>query len=137
MIIAYSVWSCSVIGIIAVPGMMTGAILGGASVDQAAKLQTVIMFMISSSTALATTTVTVLTLSTTLDGNHRVRTDRMDGRQHFVWRVWDHVLHVIWTSIKSGLNQIWSFTKRLMGRGDEKDDLRGASERLLSDRQSN
>ncbi|KDN50631.1 hypothetical protein RSAG8_01129, partial [Rhizoctonia solani AG-8 WAC10335] len=38
-----------VIGLISIPGMMTGAILGGASVDQAAKLQMVIMFMINAS----------------------------------------------------------------------------------------
>jgi ABC-type iron transport system FetAB permease component len=31
--------NCSVVGLISIPGMMTGAILGGASVDQAAKLQ--------------------------------------------------------------------------------------------------
>ncbi|KAJ1307387.1 hypothetical protein OPQ81_001492 [Rhizoctonia solani] len=43
----------SVIGLISIPGMMTGAILGGASVDQAAKLQMVIMFMINACTTLA------------------------------------------------------------------------------------
>ncbi|KAF9236692.1 hypothetical protein BU15DRAFT_89001 [Melanogaster broomeanus] len=52
----------SVIGIIAIPGMMTGAILGGASVDQAAKLQMVIMFMISASTGIAAIAITVITL---------------------------------------------------------------------------
>ncbi|KAG6914740.1 hypothetical protein DXG01_015651 [Tephrocybe rancida] len=42
----------SVIGI-AILGMMTGAILGGSSVEQAARLQIINMFMISSAPALA------------------------------------------------------------------------------------
>ncbi|KAJ2956339.1 hypothetical protein NQZ79_g7802 [Umbelopsis isabellina] len=43
----------SVIGLIAIPGMMTGQIMGGASVLQAARYQQIIMFMISASTALS------------------------------------------------------------------------------------
>ncbi len=34
----------SVIGLISIPGMMTGAIIGGQSVEQAARLQMIIMF---------------------------------------------------------------------------------------------
>lgn len=34
----------SVIGLISIPGMMTGAIIGGSSVQQAARLQMIIMF---------------------------------------------------------------------------------------------
>jgi Uncharacterised protein family (UPF0014) len=65
---------------------MTGAILGGSSVEQAAKLQMVIMFMISASTALASIVTTVLSLGMVVDGEHRVRSDRIDGREHVVWR---------------------------------------------------
>jgi uncharacterized protein (TIGR00245 family) len=43
----------SVIGLIAIPGMMTGQIMGGASVLQASRYQQIIMFMISASTALS------------------------------------------------------------------------------------
>ena len=42
--------------------MMTGAILGGSSVEQAARLQMVIMFMISSCTALSSIVTTILAL---------------------------------------------------------------------------
>ncbi|KAG0757791.1 hypothetical protein G6F60_008046 [Rhizopus arrhizus] len=42
----------SVIGLIAIPGMMTGQILGGAPVSNAVKYQQIIMFLISASTAL-------------------------------------------------------------------------------------
>jgi len=76
----------SVMGIIAIPGMMTGAILGGSSVEQAAKLQMVIMFMISAATALASIVTTVLCLGMVVDGEHRVRSDRVDSRAHMVWR---------------------------------------------------
>ncbi|EGO24331.1 hypothetical protein SERLADRAFT_467455 [Serpula lacrymans var. lacrymans S7.9] len=76
----------SVIGIIAIPGMMTGAILGGSSVSQAAKLQMVIMFMISASTALASIISTVLTLGMVVDSDHRIRSDRIDVREHALWR---------------------------------------------------
>ncbi|KAF9261163.1 hypothetical protein L218DRAFT_870942 [Marasmius fiardii PR-910] len=69
--------SMSVIGIISIPGMMTGAILGGSSVTQAAKLQMIIMFMISASTALACITCTTYAVSVIVDNEHRVRADRV------------------------------------------------------------
>lgn len=76
----------SVIGIIAIPGMMTGAILGGSSVQQAARLQMVIMFMISASTALASFITTIITLAVVVDSEDRLRPDRVDVREHPVWR---------------------------------------------------
>ncbi|KAL0574427.1 hypothetical protein V5O48_007530 [Marasmius crinis-equi] len=69
----------SVIGIIAIPGMMTGAILGGSSVAHAAKLQMIIMFMISASTALASIATTMYAVSVVVDSEHRVRVDRVSG----------------------------------------------------------
>jgi len=39
--------SMSVIGLISIPGMMTGALLGGSSVDQAARLQSTTFFLFS------------------------------------------------------------------------------------------
>ncbi|KAJ8495812.1 hypothetical protein ONZ45_g12682 [Pleurotus djamor] len=77
----------SVLGIISIPGMMTGAILGGASVERAAKLQMIIMFMISSSTALAAIFTTLFALSVVVDNDHRIRGDRVDSRPHIVWRL--------------------------------------------------
>lgn len=84
--------SHSVLGIIAIPGMMTGAILGGSSVQQAARLQMVIIFMISASTTLASITTTILALSVVVDTEQRVRTDRIDKRPHAVWRARDRLL---------------------------------------------
>jgi uncharacterized protein (TIGR00245 family) len=67
----------SVIGIIAIPGMMTGAILGGASVQQAARLQMIIMFMITASTTLASVLTAGAVIAVTLDSQHRIRGDRI------------------------------------------------------------
>ena len=62
--------------------MMTGAILGGADVGQAARLQMIIMFMISSSSVLACIIVTLFTLNVCVDSEHRVRGDRIHKRPH-------------------------------------------------------
>lgn len=70
----------SVLGIIAIPGMMTGAILGGSSVTQAAKLQMIIMFCISASTALAAMFTTVYAISVVVDEEHRVRPDKIHSQ---------------------------------------------------------
>ncbi|KAI0337041.1 UPF0014-domain-containing protein [Trametopsis cervina] len=91
----------SVLGIIAIPGMMTGAILGGSSVQQAARLQMVIMFMISSSTALASIVTTILALSIVVDNEHRIRSDRIDNRPHAVWRARNWLFARIVAAVKS------------------------------------
>ncbi|KAF9484805.1 ABC transporter-like protein [Pholiota conissans] len=72
--------SMSVIGIIAIPGMMTGALLGGASVQQAAKLQTIIMFMITASATLASVFITLAVVVIVVDEQHRVRSERISGK---------------------------------------------------------
>ncbi|KAJ3102763.1 hypothetical protein HDU97_000302 [Phlyctochytrium planicorne] len=46
--------SMSVMGLISIPGMMTGQILGGASIDDAVRYQLIVMFMITASCTLAT-----------------------------------------------------------------------------------
>jgi hypothetical protein len=91
----------SVIGIISIPGMMTGAILGGSSVEQAAKLQMVIMFMISASTTLAAIVTTVIALAVVVDGEDRVRRERIDGREHLIWRARGRVVRGIVDGVKS------------------------------------
>jgi hypothetical protein len=56
---------------------MTGAILGGSSVQQAARLQMIIIFMISSSTTLATVFITFSCIAVIVDNKHRIRCDRI------------------------------------------------------------
>lgn len=71
---------------------MTGAILGGASVQQAARLQMVVMFLICGSSVLSAVVCTVLSLLVVVDAEVRVRTDRIDNRPHAVWRVRSRVV---------------------------------------------
>ncbi|KAF7972947.1 hypothetical protein HWV62_16512 [Athelia sp. TMB] len=122
----------SVLGIIAIPGMMTGALLGGASVDQAAKLQMVIMFMISASTTLASIVTTVLALAVVVDGEHRVRSDRVDVRPHAVYRA------RAWAAgrVLAGAKWVVAPATRAWGRwrkkgGEAEADGEGVGDRLL------
>ncbi|TFY74799.1 hypothetical protein EWM64_g9212 [Hericium alpestre] len=82
----------AVLGIIAIPGMMTGAILGGSSVQQAAKLQMVIMFLISSASTLSCIITTVFAFMITVDNEHRIRHERIDCREHAIWRARDWLI---------------------------------------------
>lgn len=71
----------SVVGIVTLPGMMTGQILAGADPVGAAKYQIMIMFVLTGAAgfgALAATLVGVLLLS---DGRHRLRLDRLAPRR--------------------------------------------------------
>ncbi|KAF9260214.1 hypothetical protein L218DRAFT_932813 [Marasmius fiardii PR-910] len=103
----------SVIGIIAIPGMMTGAILGGSSVTQAAKLQMIIMFLISSSTALASIACTTYAISTVVDGEHRVRSDKVYGNVS-----WPSVFHVAMAKVR----RTWKHGGRGGGGGRPRTD---------------
>ncbi|KAH9173650.1 hypothetical protein EDB89DRAFT_1956923, partial [Lactarius sanguifluus] len=78
--LSYVLKELDVTGIIAIPGMMSGAILGGADVQQAARLQMIIMFMIAASSALACIVATLLALSVCVDAEHRIRSERIYGR---------------------------------------------------------
>ncbi|ORX95816.1 UPF0014-domain-containing protein [Basidiobolus meristosporus CBS 931.73] len=69
--------SMSVMGLISIPGMMTGQILGGAPVMDAVKYQQIIMFMIAASTSLGTLGAVLTCISICLDSDHRLRLDRI------------------------------------------------------------
>ena len=106
---------------------MTGAILGGSSVAQAAKLQMIIMFMISASAALASIVTTVSTLATVVDNEHRVRPDRVVVREHAVWRARDWLVSGAVGGIKAAGWTIFSCCRRKT-RGE---NGHGETERLL------
>jgi hypothetical protein len=76
----------SVIGMIAIPGAMTGSILGGASVTQAARLQMVLMFLISSVVVLSSIVATGFAIFIVVDQDHRIRMDRIDSSKFILWR---------------------------------------------------
>jgi len=90
----------SVTGIIAIPGMMSGAILGGADVQQAARLQMVIMFMITASCALACIVATLLALNVCVDAEHRIRSERIDRRPHALSRTSSAAVGAVASSVQ-------------------------------------
>ena len=73
-------------GIIAIPGMMTRAILDGSDVEQAARLQIVVMFMIAASNALSCIIATHSVLRLCVDSEYRIRGDRINTSPHAVHR---------------------------------------------------
>lgn len=112
--------------------MMTGAILGGSSVQQAARLQMIIVFMISSSTTLASILTTFSCVAMTVDRQHRIRTDRIYEQKHGVWRAKD------WGIMKVGngfarIGKIWTgwLDRIQQGMGKEKIVDRGERRPLL------
>ncbi|KAF9037630.1 hypothetical protein BJ165DRAFT_1353334 [Panaeolus papilionaceus] len=86
----------SVLGIISIPGMMTGAILGGSSVQQAARLQMIIMFMITASTTLASIFTTFACLFVVVDNEIRIRPDRIQDRSQSFLNIRSWSLDTIW-----------------------------------------
>jgi len=63
--------SMMVVGIVSLPGMMTGQILAGASPLDAVKYQIVIMFLIASATALGTVSVVLLSYQRLFNSSHQ------------------------------------------------------------------
>ncbi|HEY0839192.1 MAG TPA: iron export ABC transporter permease subunit FetB [Vulgatibacter sp.] len=67
----------AVMGVVSLPGMMTGQILAGAAPGDAVRYQIVIMFMIASATALGMLGMVLLAFRTIFDRAHRLRMDRL------------------------------------------------------------
>lgn len=75
--------SMSVVGIVSLPGMMTGQLLAGVEPVQAVKYQIVIMFMIASGAALGTVGVVMLGYRTLFSSQHQFLyriVERIDGK---------------------------------------------------------
>jgi putative ABC transport system permease protein len=69
--------SMAIMGIVSLPGMMTGQILAGADPGVAVRYQIMIMFMIASCVALATTGVVFLAFLKLFSARHELRIDRL------------------------------------------------------------
>jgi len=63
--------SMMVVGIVSLPGMMTGQLIAGMAPVQAVKYQVVIMFLIASATALGTVGVVLLTFLRLFNADHQ------------------------------------------------------------------
>lgn len=69
--------SMMVMGVVSMPGMMTGQILAGANPIDAVRYQIVIVFMIASATALGTLLVVLLAFQRLLSPDHQLRLERV------------------------------------------------------------
>jgi len=69
--------SMMVVGIVSLPGMMTGQILQGADPSAAVRYQIVIMFMLAGATAFGCMLLALWSYSRLFDDAHRLRVDRI------------------------------------------------------------
>ena len=69
-----------VVGVVSLPGMMTGQLLAGASPVEAVKYQIVIMFLIASGTALGTVSVVLLSYRRLFNDDHQFLDALLDER---------------------------------------------------------
>ena len=89
----------------------------------------VIMFMISSSTALSSIITTVLALGVVVDGEHRVRPDRIDKRKHLVWRARDRLVNSIIGKVQDAGSSMVITLKRGFKKQDAEEE--NGTQRLL------
>ena len=69
--------SMMIMGLVSLPGMMTGQILAGADPAQAVRYQVLIMFMIASCVALATGGVVALAYRSLFSPRHQLRSEKL------------------------------------------------------------
>jgi putative ABC transport system permease protein len=69
--------SMAATGVVSLPGMMTGQILGGVAPIEAVKYQILVMFLISGSTGLGAVAAVMGGVSRLTDHRHRLRLDRL------------------------------------------------------------
>ncbi len=69
--------SMMVMGVVSLPGMMTGQLLAGAAPTDAVRYQIVIMFMIAAATALATLGVILLAFRKLFNAQHQLCVERL------------------------------------------------------------
>ena len=70
--------SMMIVGLVSLPGMMTGQLLAGTSPLQAIRYQIVIMFLIASGTALGTTGIVLLSFLRLFNSDHQFLRDKLE-----------------------------------------------------------
>lgn len=79
----------SVVGLVSIPGMMTGQILAGTDPSEAARYQMVIMFLLGAAATLGAVASIYAAVLHLVDGCHRLRSDRLipkaKGAGAFAW----------------------------------------------------
>ena len=70
----------SIVGVVSLPGMMTGQVLAGQSPVEAVRYQIVVMFLIAAASALGTTLAVLGTYRRLFSAEHRFRAERLVAR---------------------------------------------------------
>ncbi|KIO34424.1 hypothetical protein M407DRAFT_3520 [Tulasnella calospora MUT 4182] len=115
----------AVIGLISIPGTMTGTILGGSSLEQAAKLQMIMMFLITSCATLSAIAAVIITLMIVVDPECRLRLDKVDNEKALIWKARDQLARGIVGWVRA------SFGNVVRRRGASDLDKNGEREPLL------
>lgn len=69
--------SMTVVGIVSIPGMMTGQILAGTAPEDAVRYQIVVMFMVAAATSLAAIAVSLLAWKRLVSSRHQLAAHRL------------------------------------------------------------
>lgn len=90
--------SMMVMGIVSLPGMMTGQLLAGAAPGSAVRYQIVIVFMIAATVALGALGVVLLAFRQLFNSRHQLLTDRL-AEPHSAWdtiqkKLKNHIIRV-------------------------------------------
>ncbi|GAB4820660.1 hypothetical protein N2152v2_007706 [Parachlorella kessleri] len=70
----------NVVGVVSIPGMMTGQILGGSDPATAARYQIIIMFLIGATTAIASVFTIFTAVFSIVDDKQRLRAERLHAK---------------------------------------------------------
>lgn len=102
----------SVMGVVSIPGMMTGQILGGTVPSQAARYQIMIMFLIAATTCLAVVGSVYLAVLNIMDRQHRLCSEKILSRA----AAGSGVEHWIQGQTVKGIKFISKGVRRVVGR---------------------
>ncbi|KAK9833908.1 hypothetical protein WJX74_009557 [Apatococcus lobatus] len=83
----------NIAGLVSIPGMMTGQILGGSDPLQAARYQMIVMFTIAATTAMSSVSAIGLATSWIVDGDHQIISARLSQRNRIAFKVQHNMPH--------------------------------------------
>jgi hypothetical protein len=115
-------------GATAIPGMMIRTILGGTDVEQAARLQIIITFMMAASTTLSCIVATHFVLWICVDSEQHIRSNCIDTRPHVVHRAFNSAILVIINIVGYMRNLTISCVELFLQRGARIDNTVSPSE---------
>ncbi|KAG0352675.1 hypothetical protein BG005_007913 [Podila minutissima] len=98
----------SIIGLISIPGMMTGQLIAGASVMNAVKSQQIIMFLISGAAAFGSLSSVLICLRVCFDSSDRLRPERIIKTTSWVPKSIQEFPSRVWETVRKNLCCCWN-----------------------------